>query len=92
MKQIDLWNFRVQTNEFEISADSNGLEMNLAKGISFNFSLSKGIVFVEIDLAKGTIFVKHSLANWLLDLNLPWNSYKNSAYFKIVPIFNEFCG
>ena len=60
MKQIDLWNFRVQTNSFEISADSNGLEMNLAKGIVFqyNISLANGIIFVEIGLAKGTIIVK----------------------------------
>ena len=62
MKQIDLWNFRVQTNNFEISADSNGLEMNLAKGIVFRYYSSQGCLFVEIGLVKAIIFVEIGLA------------------------------
>ena len=40
-------------NIVEITADTNGLELNLAKGIVFNISLAKGIIFVEIGLANG---------------------------------------
>ena len=58
----DLWNFWIQTNNLEICANSNGLEMNLTKNISI-LSLAKGIIFIEISLAKGMIFTKIGLAN-----------------------------
>ena len=54
MKQIGPCNFRVQTNNFEIYADWNGLEMSPAKVSFFKINVAKGTIFVKISPANGT--------------------------------------